>query len=428
MNPGERGWLKKYVSFLRKQLRERPESWPTRFNEEDDPYAFLYEVLQPTGLMYGLAVQAINEAHRKQDEWSEKEKIKVLFAEAFLFVGLYFYHHPSEELNKSVPKVLADVRDFYAQHPVLISRPEKTPFGRRKEKLDQLEYALDRRVLLRYDWRTFWSNFFHNSLLFYDLIFFVSWMEEKADWAHEDMLKRRADLRFEIVMLIAAAAHADQPVHPEEKTIFRFFLQSSNLPSAMRKKAEVAFRKGIKLEDLGWESLENRALKKYFLELAIMTTWANKKISEKEKIFLRKLSHQLDLQDHDLADSMQAVQQFIMQYYDQVHFLQKGQEYRMVSDQFLRRMRRMVKSNQRLIEVEIQQSKELVGLLRRYSIEELSPAEMEKMRTQLVDVLKAIPAFAFLLLPGSFLTLPILLRIIPKHLWMPSAYLAEEEE
>lgn len=36
------------------------------------------------------------------------------------------------------------------------------------------------------------------------------------------------------------------------------------------------------------------------------------------------------------------------------------------------------------------------------------------MRVQLIDILKSIPAFVIIALPGSFLTLPILLKVLPK--------------
>ena len=236
------------------------------------------------------------------------------------------------------------------------------------------------------------------------------------------MAQRRQDLRLDLLKVIAAAAHADAKILPEEKELFNYFLQSAQLPAPKKKKAESFLQNGIKLHELDFDLVDAWIFQKYFLELAILTAWANRDISEVERIFLRKLAHQLDLTEDDLKLSMVAVEAFVKEYWQQVHYLQLKQNYRIVSEKLLKRVRTVVRTNQRAISKEIQQSRELMTLLRKYTYEELSQEEKEKMRTQLLDILKAIPAFAYLFLPGSFFTLPILLRIIPKHILYPSSY------
>jgi hypothetical protein len=50
----------------------------------------------------------------------------------------------------------------------------------------------------------------------------------------------------------------------------------------------------------------------------------------------------------------------------------------------------------------------------------LSDEEKEKIKTQLLDICKAIPSLAVFLLPGGALLLPILIKLIPDIL--PSAF------
>ena len=45
---------------------------------------------------------------------------------------------------------------------------------------------------------------------------------------------------------------------------------------------------------------------------------------------------------------------------------------------------------------------------------DLNEEEQIKVRTQLIDILKMLPTFVIIALPGSFLTLPLLLKILPK--------------
>jgi hypothetical protein len=47
----------------------------------------------------------------------------------------------------------------------------------------------------------------------------------------------------------------------------------------------------------------------------------------------------------------------------------------------------------------------------------LSVEEKEKMRKDLIQILKAIPTFVIISLPQKFLTLPMLLKILPKNLF-----------
>tara|TARA_R100000027_G_scaffold65999_1_gene61201 strand:- start:591 stop:788 length:198 start_codon:yes stop_codon:yes gene_type:complete len=51
----------------------------------------------------------------------------------------------------------------------------------------------------------------------------------------------------------------------------------------------------------------------------------------------------------------------------------------------------------------------------------LNAEEKEIMRVQLIDILKSIPAFVIIALPGSFLTLPLLLKVLPKSAF-PSGF------
>ena len=77
---------------------------------------------------------------------------------------------------------------------------------------------------------------------------------------------------------------------------------------------------------------------------------------------------------------------------------------------------------------EINESSELAELLKKSATTELSEEEKTKVKKQLLDILKSIPAFGIFLLPGGAILLPILLKILPKELLLPSSYYDSEEE
>lgn len=82
----------------------------------------------------------------------------------------------------------------------------------------------------------------------------------------------------------------------------------------------------------------------------------------------------------------------------------------------------LLKNKKRLLK-ELQQSKEAVYLIRKGTHSHLSEEEKEKVKIQLLDICKAIPALAVFLLPGGALLLPLLIKLIPTIL--PSAFREE---
>lgn len=429
MNPGERGWLTRFVSFQKRTLRKGSDSyWADLIENNPSAQQYLYDLLQPTGFMYGYPRDFISKAHYRAKYWSEKDKIKILFVEGMLYTGMYFHGEKHKSLSDAFEGIVKDIRDFYLENYQLYSEKPVNPFGRRKKAADQIEYLIDKRINIKYDWRNFWNSFFHNSLLFFDLIFFVQWLESRDDILRQTLKQRRLDLRLDILRVIAAAAHADGDIGREERELFNYFLQSARLPAHKKRQAESYLAQGIKIEDLELEQFDDWILKKYFLELALLTTWANRDLNELEETFLRRLAGYFELSEEDFLSSMNSVEHFVLNYWERVHFLQIKQNYRIVSQQLLRQVRRVVKDNQRLLVKEVQGSRELVKLLAKNTQTELSKREKEKMRTHLLDAMRAIPAFAYLFLPGSFLTLPLLLRVLPESVLYPGAARAELAE
>jgi len=69
---------------------------------------------------------------------------------------------------------------------------------------------------------------------------------------------------------------------------------------------------------------------------------------------------------------------------------------------------------------ELFQSKEAIYLIKKSINSELSTTEKQKIKVQLLDICKSIPALAVFLLPGGALLLPILIKLIPDIL--PSSF------
>jgi hypothetical protein len=112
---------------------------------------------------------------------------------------------------------------------------------------------------------------------------------------------------------------------------------------------------------------------------------------------------------------MIAIEGFVLEHWQQLEYLQDKQDYKTISDQFIRRVSNVARKNKTRLLKTMSEDEEVVGLMRKARSKELTDAEKEKIRVVLIKMLKTIPTFVIISLPQKFLTLPILLKILPRN-------------
>ncbi|MBT1704200.1 hypothetical protein [Chryseosolibacter indicus] len=416
MNPNEKGWLKEYLEFRQELLKD---IGTDSNHKQGHPEQSLYRIIQPTGLMYGQTVGNIE--NLQLENWNEKDKMKILLAESLISSSLLFNDKPvttPDELSKVIFNTLKNIGNFYNNIFPEIATPSKTIFGKKRTPLEIAEKILDKRIEHTAEFEgNFWSHFFHNSLLFLDIFIFGQWIHTNADRIVADFFRyERDELRFSVVKVIAAAAHANKEVVYEEKKLVEFFIHSTNLPAEKRKEALRIFETGVRIEEINLPSENSWILRKYFLEMAILTIWADKKVEEGEMEFIEAFAKQLGFTDDDLENSLLAIEGFVLEHWKQLGHLQDKQDYDEVSEQFINRVARIAEKNKKTLFKEIQGSDNVMELLSKAKSDSLTVEEKEKARTDLIAILKTIPTFVIISLPQKFLTLPILLKILPKNI------------
>lgn len=416
MKSSEKGWLKKYLDFRKDILGELT----SEKRKASHPEQSLYRLIQPTGLMYGHAVDVLDNPENEQ--LNEKDKMKLLLAESLISSSLLFHDKPvkdPEELSRLMTKTLESIGSFYNNVFPELATPSKSFFGRKKTPLELAEKILDKRIERTADYSgNFWMQFFHNSLLFLDIFIFGQWIHTNADRIVSDFFKyEREELRFSVVKIIAVAAHANKKIEFEERRLLDFFLQSAGLSSDKKREAVEIFESGVDLESINLPTNNSWLLKKYFLEMAILTIWADKKIEDQESEFLVRLCHYLDFKDDDLENSMIAIEGFVLEHWEQLGYLQNKQDYNEISERFIKRLTKLTENNKSRIVGEVKESKALMALLRKAKIGELSEEEKQKVQMLMFTVLKTIPTFVIISLPQRYLTLPVLLKILPSSVF-----------
>jgi uncharacterized protein (DUF1697 family) len=80
----------------------------------------------------------------------------------------------------------------------------------------------------------------------------------------------------------------------------------------------------------------------------------------------------------------------------------------------------VIHKNKKRLTKDLQESKELVRLLGKATYQNLSKEEKSKVKEQLLNICRGIPAFTVFMLPGGVILLPLLIKYIPTLL--PSAH------
>ena len=80
----------------------------------------------------------------------------------------------------------------------------------------------------------------------------------------------------------------------------------------------------------------------------------------------------------------------------------------------------LLQRNKLRLQQELLESKEALYLIKKSTTTQLTPEEKLKVKIQLLDICKSIPAFTVFMLPGGALLLPLLIKLIPDIL--PTAF------
>ncbi|QMU64784.1 MAG: hypothetical protein GKR88_11130 [Flavobacteriaceae bacterium] len=76
-------------------------------------------------------------------------------------------------------------------------------------------------------------------------------------------------------------------------------------------------------------------------------------------------------------------------------------------------IKELLQKNKKRLVKELRESKEAMALIKKSTHATLNEEEKEKIKKQLLDIFKAVPAFTVFMLPGGALLLPLLIKLIP---------------
>ena len=267
-----------------------------------------------------------------------------------------------------------------------------------------------------------WVSSLNNAFAYLDVILFDDFVHKQK----EEALKKYNVYAENALVAVTLSAYSDGQIEEKERDLFNMFLASSKLDDDDREEAKERFRNGATLDDFSYFVRDHWLLKRFLMDLSVLTVFCSNEALDEEIDFLNELAAHFDIPPNELEESMRIVENYILKSKEQITFLSDTSKYDKVYSSLTKRWSKVLSRNKDKLTVELRESKELVILIKKSASEDLTKEEREAVRTQLKDIGKSIPALTIFMLPGGTILLPLLLKLIPDMI--PSAFKENEIE
>lgn len=426
MNTKEKGWIKHYL-HIRNQyaLQKEFERLSAIDTATYNPEKFLYQLLQPTGIMYGhptrlpLEIKPMLRALRI-DSLSETDKTSIVLLESFLHSALTSPRYSNIE-------EAIDLADATLEAALLIGRFYKAVykgmdisyqhwfFQQERRGMQLSEFVLSNKASDRNSVSKFWPNFFNSSLSFLDLLYFSKWIDaEKTEPEAIRIADEHEEMRFLIFQVIVSAALANDIIEPEERQLFESYIQAVYFSEDTSARCQKYLERPIAVEQLDFSAVSSQILRKYIFELATLIIYSDKMVTKEEKYFLDRLRKKLGLGKHEMEASMVAVESFIASYWQQMEFLQNKENLNMLEEQVLIKLIDALNQHQQTLSEHIQRDQQVSRLLQKAQREKLTNEEKNVVQKSLTNIIQGLPSAILHSVPKTFFTYPLLMQMIPE--------------
>jgi hypothetical protein len=170
------------------------------------------------------------------------------------------------------------------------------------------------------------------------------------------------------------------------------------------------------------EARSSGALRRFAVEQVLLAALVDRGLEAGEIAFIERLAAAIDVDAGRLAAFEAQVEEFYRQNRDALTALRLAETPEGLADALTSRLQAAIADNLDRILQEIRETGELAQLLARASAGgTLTAEEKAKVREQLIDVAKTIPALAIFAAPGGMLLLPLLVKLLPFNL-LPSSF------
>jgi hypothetical protein len=383
MNPSASGWIKKLLL----QLDENQTLDSVHINE-------LYFDLRGCGFIYGSNQAVVNDYVLNSDLTKEE------YAKVNLLIALHSAYSTSSTSNGFIESVI----NFY-----MAITQHKTSFfddilNRRKSN-NFLERIIHKRIQLDDNFLTKNFNYFiTNALLFVDVLAYIEYL--RTGNISDEYIK---NLESTIETVVVDVLNSKKYKTKYDRSLIKLLESSLRYQNTNA----ISYEQAIKLTSSELEA-------NYLLDIACMASWGDQKIDINEKTFLLQLGSDLNLSLDIVNQSLISVNSFYTVNKDNIALLSSKNVVKSFYDNSSKMVSKLISRNSKRLINELNESKDVMVLLSKSTVRDLTDAEQKKVQDQLLDIFKSIPSLAIFMLPGGALLLPLVIKFIPKLL--PSAF------
>lgn len=389
MNPSAAGWIDKLLKTIDLEVLA------------STPELVYYNTLRDCGFIYGTNAACIFNIESEIDHTEEEiTKINLLLA-------LFYQYFQSIDKGNPEDGIQSILKYFDTLGARKFSFLDKVLVG--KQPSSQLEKIIHNRIQANKNIFTKnFSNIITNALLFVDVLTYKQYLDGHLDVS---IYAERLEQVITSVVLDALNSKAKKTDYDEllvklVESSLRFHERSNNDSSINY----LSLLKGYRIF----------CEKSYIFDLACMAVWDDKVLDAKEEHHIWKLREELNLEENEAVIAITSAIHFIENNKDKISFFNHSNPVKHFYDQSSKTVSVLILRNRRRLVKEIKQSQELLSLLGKSTVKNLTEKEKQKVKEQLLDICKTVPSLAIFALPGGAVLLPILIKFIPKLL--PSAF------
>lgn len=388
MNPSSSGWINKFGSLTTQDVISYSD------------FTSLYRALKKTGFIYGINT-AIPDFISPEHHLSEDEKAKINLLNALYATFRLTSQEP--DFGLFVSQVFQFYKDLKLSHSSFFN---KILTGSKTSA--QLEKLIDSRVYLADNVisKTF-NRIITNSLLCIDILLFNRYLQQPEN------IRKHAELLEYLAINITYHALSSKEKSKSDERLADLFAASLTFIDSNANDFDGSYREKLWHNRKTWES-------QYLLDIASMTVWEDKALEQRESKFIFGLGQSLGFGDGHIAETLDETRTFFSENAEVIPFLKDTNAAVQFYDSMAKVVDKLILRNSKRLQKELSESKELVYLLSKSAVKDLTKEEKKKVQNQLMDVFKSIPSLAIFILPGGAVLLPIFIKLIPKLL--PSAF------
>ena len=271
----------------------------------------------------------------------------------------------------------------------------------------------------------------HNGAAYVDAQLFAhlalaAWLHTRLGLEHA---KRRlavaARQKALLVEVLTALACAERPPTPAARRAILRQVDSLGLPKPvgplLRARVKEVFRERPDLDVLV-RPVRSLPLRRFILQQTLLASLVEGRRSPAELAFLRALARALRISPEGLREIEGEVAEFYAENRSVLDVFAVKDNAASLGDEWVSGVLRSLDENAKALLLEARMMGELGVFLGKLAIgQSLTPDEKRRMRLELIDLAKAIPALAIFAAPGGLLLLAALAKVLPFSI-LPSAF------